>query len=778
MRFYCLLIILVFVMIGGMVSSSEALEPEGRTVIPEIRREIASRMDRPLPDIQTILPGYQPPPKNSVGLVIGNLDVSSADEIPWGIVIGQILRWQLPYGPPLLVRTPHLEPDRFRSDLYVPGTEQNRVAMDVDALVPAFKRLGLENGLTGKGKLDAAKYSLTFELYSLPDKSLKKTYSFEGIPSELPQIFGTLSVSVLADLGVEISDATRTAIIQSSPKSFEDLRWYAGMLKKAETIEVGALLEEIEEKWRSGADFPAMTPLLCFAIHKTLMEKGIDVGPKYQAILDRYPRHAGVTNSVYRGWSFSRDRRAMDKLLPALSRIIRENPLDSTALFRLGEAYMLGGGDPMEGLALILQAVEMFPRYFRSWWSLSVSLQRVRMVLFPDLEEQPLLDFYNEMDQISSACLSRALKMFPESPELTGVPQDQPAQGAGGGSQLSTGSAPSQTQATTETSPPRAGQAWNPKILASDEQDPRLIIAALRESLDSPYSDSTLQLFWRASNQLDQADQDGMLDDETLFSLAQELGEMAKDTFRFAVSGKISGALRCLLRCGMKDLAREEAHAEVNRYKESNEFNSRQREELAEVAIYLGDGDLATACFDSYKPMSTRSVPNREDFIESLRALIPAAQGRLDETKALLEKRIAESEDNLYSRLRYLEFSLQQPVEETVKQECVKYLIDYVPMEIKLGTRPNFQTQLPEGYGPLFFQAILRHIAKGHVARASGDHVKALKCYREADSLASKSRMLLLKDLGHGEFPRVFNMIWDERRIVFSKAEIQPEVNR
>ncbi len=779
MRFHCLWITLVFVLMGVEVSSAEALVADNHAIAPEIRREIASRLNRPLPDIEAIIPGYHSPSKNNVGLVIGNLDISSADEIPWGRAIGQILRWQLPYGPTLLLRSPHVEPDRFRSDLYMPGVDRNQIAVGLDAIVPAFRRLGLENGLTGKGQLDAAKFSLTFELYSFPDKGLKKTYSFEGTPAEFPKVFGNLSTNVLNDLGVQITDATRTYISQASPKSFEDLSWYAGIMKTADSIEAEALLDEIENKWKSGTDFPAMVPLLCYSINRALMEKGIDAGPKYQAILDRYPHHAGVANYIFRCWSNSGDGEAREKLLSVVSSVVKENPLDTTSLARLGETYLMGRGDPMEGLALILHSAEVFPRCYRTWWTVSICLRRARNVLFPGLEEQALLDFYNELDQISEACFARALKMFPDSPELLGIPPDQATQNVGRGSQAFPGSTSGQTQATTQKSP-GAGMRWNRGLIAQDEKDPRIIIEALKESMDSPYSDSTLRLFWNASFCLDQADQDQMLDDETLFALAQELGAMAKDTFCFAVSGKMTGALKCLLRCGMKDLALKEAREVVKGYLDRNEFPSRERDELAEVAIYLGDGDLAAKCFESYKPMSTRSVPNFEDFLESLKAMVLSVQGKPDETKALLEKRIAESEDNLYSRLRYLEISLQQPVNETIKQECIKYLIGYAPMEIELKVRPRFGggIQLPQGYAPMFYQAILRHIAEGHVARAVGDHVKALESYRQADALASKCSHILSLDLGFGESPHISHLLWDERRMLFSKGEIQPEVKQ
>lgn len=692
----------------------------------EIQRDLASHLESGLPNIDELVSGYQPPASFSPSLMIGNFEIESLDGIPWGGVVGQILRWRIPFGPHLLARIPHPEPDRFRADINIPGLDPKQNGVSLESVSVVYPRLGIENALVGKGKITGSTFTLACELYSLPSRQLIKRFDFSGPLSNFTVALDQLTLPLLEAIGVQLDDVTRTYLTQHSTSSFEELRRYGQFINKSkENPTPDELLAEAVSIWKSGIQLAGFVPLYCYALSINSERLGEEINTHLKEILERFKGHSAVEAFVYRMWYTEKGETPSIDFYKAYQQLAKDNPLDLIPMIRFGDQALEPQHASYQGIVVALNNVENFPMNYRSWWSLSADLMTMASQL---AEENQGGDLAERCQAYSEACLNRALALHPVSMELWQDKANRMAQQEG--LSQKTFDLVAKAVECGQRNPQYIRFWYNQAAMGNyDGMDPypliRVAEIAARYLPDDPQS---IQYFGWIENGFYKA-KDKL--DNTL--LCQRVKETAQVGRLFLEHYPIL-SLTPFIRSGDLDLVGLFVQRQFDRWQKDPSQNEANLYDLSEVALCLGNADLAEKCLNTLTPENYEGIPNGEDYLAAMKALIPAMRGNPGETCKLLEARIAEAEDNLYSRFRYVELSLTHPVNSEIRAECLKYLIDYAPEEVAYSKEKN--GFLPRNHMandvPLFCQDALRWITKGHLASAEGKHQEAMEAFQNA----------------------------------------------
>jgi hypothetical protein len=761
-RFLDVFVLVVMLMVVSFEQSATAQQ-----LVPfatEIRRDLASHLEGGLPEMTELVPGYRPPTSFLPSLIIGNFEIESQDGIPWGGILGQILRWRIPFGPHLLVRIPHPEPDRFRADLYIPGLDPKQIATGLEAVSIAYPRLGIENALVGKGRITSTTFTLSCDLYSLPARQLAKHFDFAGPLSDLPETLNQLILPVLEAIGVQLDEGTHSYLVGNSTSSFEELRRYGQFIVESNgnpTPDV--LLAKAVSIWKEGIRLAGFVPLYCYALAQNSERLGEEINTQLQEIKERFKGHPAVEAYVYRMWYTEEGESPTIDFYTAYQQLVRDNPLDPIPLVRFGRLALDPKQASFQGIVVTLWAAEFFPMNYRSWWSLSTDLMNMGALL---AAEDQSGDLTERCLAYSELCLDRALAMHPVSTELWQEKVNRMVQMEG----LSpkTFELIEKVVEYGQRNPQYLRYWYNQAAMnnyGGGDPDAMIRVAdiASRYLPDDP---QTIQLYAWADDGMYGAED--TLDNASLCQRAGKLTQVARvlnETQEHPTS-----ILRAFLRSGLWDLARPVLRKRYEDWKANKGQGGAWQLDLAEIALILGEGELAQGFLDSYSPVKRDETPNKEDYLAALRALLPAANGNPEESQKLLETRIREAEDSLYSRLRYVELSLTHPVDPQIREECLKYLIDYAPDEIEYGDKQEgFQASRTDmSEAPRYYQDLLRWIAKGHRAKAEGNHTEALAAYQRAGIAERRMGTLIsMADLR----PHLLIFTWQERRAVVGVGE-------
>lgn len=769
-RHLSILIGLVLFQVVPLASASEGSDP----IFPqEVRREIAKALRTPLPSIQEmILPGLNEAPDSLPGLAVGNLVTSSVDGLPWGRAVGELLRWKIPFGPRLLLRTPHPERDRFFADLGSSEQDVEKAGTTLEELAPLFQRVGVENALTGSIRIGSETFSLQLRLHSLPSKSLRKELNAAGELESLPQTLGELSVQVLEEIGVSLDTGIRESISCPTPQTIAQLRRFAEILALKEQNPVTESWPPAQALWDEGALLPALGTDMIVAWYSNLKETEPTFLARLEELRTRFPDHCAIASLVMRYQFGVEPLEGKHRTYDSYRAVAESNPADLIALLRLSDAALNERQDARAAISISLHTAEAFPRNYRSWWSLSSCLQSAIQPLIQEAvgaNPQGSMRLIELLQRYSARAFERALQLYPNSIDLLRFRLGSIWDSEGFSEEYW-----SIFDAIVEAGirdPEFFDQVNNGLGYAGTgdfEEVRKVLTASLRRV---PLDGVNLKLFDHLQKAFEGRDWAGEVDPAVIYAdaeaVAQALLEMVS---RGRKASAIVGSLEACLRCGANDRVLEIARARFQSMKEGNSSNRQWSPWCAELAIGLGDGDLAEACLNEFKERSSAGTPNLEDYLSSLRALIPSRRGDPGKSKEELEQRIAEAEDNIYSCLRYLELGLNHPIDDKVKQECTKYLIDLAPEEFPHETGPSIgmQSLQPEMI-PRYIQDLLRWMAKGHLASLEGDHVSAEKYYmtarRAQRALKNRSSATLTPD------PMVH--LWRERRALAGREPLK-----
>ena len=353
-----LLVSLVLVLVPCSAFASDAL-------IREVRHEFSGML--PAPD--RVIPGYERPPTRAPSLAVGDF-VPADDAVRlWSLAIGRTLRRRINYVPTVKLRMPH---PAFT------GTDTG-VELDPDAtLLPSLahfqglrKTLGIEAILTGTLRQNGDEFVIDVELVDSHGGEALAARTWRATPETVPTTIIEMTTWTYDEIGVELSPPERAYIEDPMTLQPEALKAFVASIEDLSYSDI-AVRQALSAELR--ITYPYFVPFVTYEMYarnwpSNLGEVREQLEGSKRARLD-FPGHAGVAASTYAHTPFqSLDDDQRERHLDALRALAVENPQDPMMMIDLAVTYGKDG-DYVAALAVILEAAERWPDYYRTWWVL------------------------------------------------------------------------------------------------------------------------------------------------------------------------------------------------------------------------------------------------------------------------------------------------------------------------------------------------------------------------------------------------------------------------
>ncbi|MCA9449332.1 MAG: hypothetical protein KC931_19590, partial [Candidatus Omnitrophica bacterium] len=454
----------------------------------------------------------------------------------------------------------------------------------------------------------------------------------------------------------------------------------------------------------------------------------------------RFPGHTAVFFSACWNTDWEETPDTREKVFETYRRIIAESPGYQPALYTFAEKMAQTKESPEEALALALQCVKSFPRSFRAWWALSFSTRQIldgfKYEIRQESLDEGMLPFFQLLSRMDFLGMEKTIALNPTSPDVWQAKMYQAFSMFGAGDEYMEAFRRAVEYGREDVGP---YQVLNYHLRGMWEHPPYQL-EGLRTALEKiPEKYTAYQgLFEKLAFSFHS---DGGPIDLPEGAIAVLDAAAEKIINEKGVDKFIPKALEIYILSGNREAGVELLQRWIDRARNGKAEHPVQWS-FVEQALFFNAPDLAMELLDLYGDPKRLVNLNPEDAFESSRALVIGKMGRSGEAKSILEQRVLDAEDNLFSMLRYLELGLETDLDPKIKDICVEYLIDYAPPAYEYGQASVTDILgAPDSMTPSYYQDFLRAMAEGHLASAEGDHEKAVESYTHASQAAQYLRL-------------------------------------
>jgi hypothetical protein len=755
------LFLLSGLIIGLLPSVCLAASLEKNVVGARVLKDLRLNLDQPVPDIQELLPGYSPPPADSISIMIGDFACDGLEDDSLGSLLGTVLRWKVMGTPGSDWILVPLDSETLRKDLWKPNLPREEAAISLESLALSFDRYGSRHALAGHCSIGEKGYELDAILHSLPSQKEEHRFHESGPLEDLPAGLSRLALELHKELGAPLTEEASEWLSAPSPGRYENFEQYLRLQKESGEMSVQDFLAEAGELLEESGNFPLAVLPFKEAVVRAQKVLGEDYNAELMKALDKYPNHPAVLTQLLPAMETAGSPETSKWVDARYEEVLVKHPNYLAPLLNYSQRKIHTSGDPAAGLALAIQATRSFPRDFRSWLYLSQTC-RSGIDAFEKIRVQGRSDgiapfgVSRVLFTASQDTLEKSLWMCPHSPDLwrASMRHAMTAGGSGVGYLEA-------FEKAVEYGPREAEIYSEAHYLLNlwNIEDPEIHLHILEKAVENipDRGDAFARLFratgvWVLNNWIGTPDQ------------FRDLGTLAEAARIVALREESLENYYNNLKIFILSGDRESATAYIRRAVEAGREENRVTGwawTVSEKASLLGELQVARELIDKIEPASPQAPPNYEDLLESYRALLLAREGDVEKAKAILETRAMTAEDNLYSRLRYIELGLEHPLDPKVEKSCLEYLIDYAPPAREYPESAQMYSDLSmTGELPEVYQDLMRSLTEGHRAWKEGDYSAALKAYSHADrakGLLARSGMPL---------PEVEFYLWRSQRRV------------
>lgn len=321
-------------------------------------RQLESVIEDPIPPLSEVLPGYSPGIA-SPGVVVADLEVRDGTQRYWGMLIGQILRWELLHADKPALRVPDF--NTYYQDATGSEIPQGDIGRSVASAGLAAKRLGLSHLLSGSVAVADDKFDMEITLRKAESGDVVETYRLTGPLNQFPQNLNTI--------------LQRTAIALGTPKAAGGGVPFSGqtLVKIAEafTDDHAERKAHMRKLWLDGV----ATPLIAahYLRHLDVGNDLDDYFKRIEQVREMFPGEPGIEFIVARYIGYRDRPRLYDTKVARLKKIVANRPHDPTPMLVLCDT--LGeNGYTLEAISIGRELVQRYPENYRAWWSMGASL--------------------------------------------------------------------------------------------------------------------------------------------------------------------------------------------------------------------------------------------------------------------------------------------------------------------------------------------------------------------------------------------------------------------
>lgn len=351
-----LLISLITAWIVVNQSLAAASAPDAAT---SFLRQLEAVIEDPIPPLSEVLPGYSAGAASTTGVVVADFGVRDGTQRYWGMLIGQVLRWELLHAGNPALRVPDF--NTYYQDATGPEIPQSDIGRSVASANLVAKRLGLSHLLTGTVTVADEQFDLEISLRKAESGDLVETYRLTGPINQLPQNLNTV--------------LQRTATALGTPKAAGDGVPFSGQtltkIADAFTDDRVERKARMRKLWLDGL----ATPLIAahYLWHLDVGNDLDDYFKRIEQVREMFPGEPGIEFIVARYIGYRDRPRLYDTKVARLKKIAANRPHDPTPMLVLCDT--LGeNGYTLEAIAIGRELVRRYPENYRAWWSMGASL--------------------------------------------------------------------------------------------------------------------------------------------------------------------------------------------------------------------------------------------------------------------------------------------------------------------------------------------------------------------------------------------------------------------
>ncbi len=374
--------------------------------------KVEAAIQAPLPQIETIIPGYQKPRTPPQTLLVGDFTTNSDDGYDWGRAIGRVIRWDLHFMPTIQLRMPDY--NTFYQDAFSKTLSSTEIGRSRESLLLAANRLGISTLVEGEIHIEQSDFSLQASMTQAQEDSTSNHYHYSGNLDELPDALSTLTRAILDDLN--ISEPTYNN--RYSPLSLNELRQAAWLYSDQYWTNKDEGIQQVKQLWQQGS---RILPLTASYLYYLPVENNL---PHYHQQLDevsdKFPQNSGIDFAVARYMGYNNDTFRTEKL-SRLKQLIRDNPADPTMMLALND--MLADIQfTHEALSISIESLQRWPDNYRTWWSFSWTLSQhawlIRGPAYWDELSPRAKQLFPALMQLAQEAADTAIMMNPENADL------------------------------------------------------------------------------------------------------------------------------------------------------------------------------------------------------------------------------------------------------------------------------------------------------------------------------------------------------------------------
>jgi tetratricopeptide (TPR) repeat protein len=329
-------------------------------------RDVKASLEDPLPPISKVVTRYKKPSMPAKSLLVADLINESDDGLPWGKVLGRILRWKIMFSPSIVLRMPDIK--TYYQDAWSYGMDDEDIGRSLESIKLVGKRLGIDYALSGKIRIVKDKLNLVLMLQEISSDKTVKIIRYSGNVRKIPQTIPAAVYKVYQALGIELNQNSWEYIAITTPLTFDELKSLVQLKAKIKGASHEEAFKLVNEKWLQGVSLPFVA-----ASYLYYLKPGEDL-PAYHEklykVYDKFPMDVGIELIVSR---YIRNT-GRDELLKAkikrIQKIIRENLHDPTAMIILAD-FLVQSKHFKESLSVCIESLNRWPDNYRIWWNFS-----------------------------------------------------------------------------------------------------------------------------------------------------------------------------------------------------------------------------------------------------------------------------------------------------------------------------------------------------------------------------------------------------------------------
>ena len=386
-----------------------------------ITEQVKTALEDELYPFSSIVPGYQRPATNPPKFAVAEFRVDSDDLIDWSKAVSEILRYKIQYVPGVRLYMP--APHNTFVDSQVDDDAERPLLINRSDFKNLNQTLGIESVLTGSVAFNGKEYTLSAEIVDLTkeDETLLQQWSFP--PEDLATVLINISEWVYASLAVELTAEERAYLKDEKTLGHEAVEDFISLYTELKTLKGPIRKDKINQLQTQHPDFVMFA---IYALFNRIYAQNLDDAYKnleqYESLRSGYQGNAGITLESYRAMEIDvLPKHKVATRLNNLKNLLKEQPNDPTIIVVLADA-LVNNGNSLEGIATLLEAVEQWPNFYRTWWSLGWALNKHSWQVrghskWRDVPEKAKKAF-NTLSLLANLAIDEALRLNPLSSAL------------------------------------------------------------------------------------------------------------------------------------------------------------------------------------------------------------------------------------------------------------------------------------------------------------------------------------------------------------------------